>query len=282
MISIAASKSRDDVAPDVPEQSSRAAAAWRDLAAGAARSWMWTALALQDIKLRYRGSVLGPFWLTISTVIMVAAMGAIYSRLFGMELTTYLPYLTIGLIVWQFVSAVVTEGCGTFLQVESVIQQIPIPFSIHAYRGVCRNLIVLAHSFVIIPVVLLVFPQPLDWHVLESVLGLALLTVNSLWISILLGMVSTRFRDIPPIVASFLQVLFFVTPVFWPLEAAGQWKPILELNPGFAAIDVIRAPLLGQPVTPSSWIILILATLLGSAVTFALFARFRTRIAYWI
>src|SRR5436305_11662975 len=179
MISVAASRSRDAVAPDVPALSSRAAAAWRDLTAGAARSWMWTALALQDIKLRYRGSVLGPFWLTISTVVMVAAMGAIYSRLFGMELSTYLPYLTIGLIVWQFVSAVVTEGCGTFLQVESVIQQIPIPFSIHAYRGVCRNLIVLAHSFGMIPVVLLVFPQPLDWHLIESLVGLTLLAVNS-------------------------------------------------------------------------------------------------------
>jgi len=135
---------------------------------------------------------------------------------------------------------------------------------------------------VIIPVVLLVFPQPLDWHVLESVVGLALLAVNSFWITILLGMVSTRFRDIPPIVASFLQVMFFITPVFWPLEAAGEWKPILVLNPGFAAIDVIRAPLLGQAVTPSSWIILSVATLLGSAATFAVFARFRTRIAYWI
>lgn len=282
MFSIAQPEPAGETMRDLHALPSRADAAWRDLRAGTSRSWMWTALALQDIKLRYRGSVLGPFWLTISTLVMVAAIGAIYSRLFGMDLTTYLPYLAIGLIIWQFVSSLITEGCDTFLRVESVIQQIPIPFSIHAYRGVCRNLIVLAHSFVIIPIVLLVFPQHLDWRALESVLGLALLAVNGFWVSILLGMVSARFRDIPPIVANFLQVLFFVTPVFWPIEAAKEWTPVLALNPAFAAIDVIRAPLLGQPVMPSSWIILSAATVLGCAATFALFARFRTRIAYWI
>jgi ABC-2 type transport system permease protein/lipopolysaccharide transport system permease protein len=256
--------------------------AWRDLADGAAKSWMWTALALQDIRLRYRGSVLGPFWLTISTVVMVAAMGMIYSTLFHMAIATYLPYLTIGLIIWQFISTVITEGCETFLRADSVIQQIPIPFSIHAYRLVCRNLLVLAHSFVIIPIVLVIFRQSIHWRVVEAVAGVALLSVNALWISVLLGLVSTRFRDVPPIVASFLQVAFFLTPVFWPLDAVGRWSPILALNPLFAAIDVIRAPLLGASAVATSWTIVLLSTLLGCALTFALFARFRTRIAYWI
>src|SRR5436305_3892334 len=116
MISVAASRSRDAVAPDVPALSSRAAAAWRDLTAGAAKSWMWAALALQDIKLRYRGSVLGPFWLTISTLVMVVAMGLIYGRLFHVDTANYLPYLALGLIVWGAFSSMITEGCETFLR----------------------------------------------------------------------------------------------------------------------------------------------------------------------
>jgi ABC-type polysaccharide/polyol phosphate export permease len=282
MVSVVGSQASGDAAISVPDLSSRAVAAWRDLTEGAARSWMWTALALQDIKLRYRGSVLGPFWLTISTVVMVAAMGGIYSSLFHMEVATYLPYLTIGLVIWQFISTVITEGCETFLRAESVIQQIPIPFSIHAYRGVCRNLLVLAHSCVIIPIVLAIVGQPISWRVVEAVAGLALLAINAFWVSVLLGMVSARFRDVPPIVGNFLQVTFFLTPVFWPLDAVGSWKPILALNPLFAAIDVIRAPLLGTSTVASSWLIVVASTVIGCAVSFALFARFRTRIAYWI
>jgi len=282
MLSVVHTETVGGVAQPLPVTSSNAAVAWRDLLEGAAKSWIWTALAIQDIRLRYRGSVLGPFWLTISMLVMAGAMGLIYSRLFGVDAKTYLPFLVTGLVVWQFISAIVTEGCDTFLRAQSVIQQIPMPFSIHVYRTVCRNLLVLAHSFVVIPIGLVVFRLAVGWHVLETAAGLAVLALNGVWISILLGMLSARFRDIPPIVANFMQIGFFITPIFWPIDALGDWKPIAALNPLFAAIDVVRAPLLGNGVSATSWIVLLGTTLLGCGVTFALFARFRTRIAYWI
>jgi homopolymeric O-antigen transport system permease protein len=282
MFSVVGPEARRGSVGRLPAAPSRATVAWHDLAEGAARSWMWAALALQDIKLRYRGSILGPFWLTISTVVMVVTVGAIYSTLFHLDAAAYLPYLAIGLVIWQFISTVITEGCDTFLRAESVIQQIPIPFSIHAYRAVCRNLMVLAHSFVIIPIAIFIFGPAMSWRVVEAVAGLVMLAINALWISVLLGIVSARFRDVPPIVGNFLQVTFFLTPVFWPIEAVGAWKSILALNPLFAAIDVIRAPLLGTAAVATSWTIMCASTAVGCAVSFLLFARFRARIAYWI
>src|SRR5579863_72172 len=112
-----------------PAQPSDARLAWADLIEGLSRSWMWSALAWQDVKLRYRGSILGPFWLTISTVIMIVAMGVIFSRIFGQEPRTYMPYLMTGLVIWQFVQNSIAEGCNTFLAVASVLQQVPMPFS---------------------------------------------------------------------------------------------------------------------------------------------------------
>jgi ABC-type polysaccharide/polyol phosphate export permease len=282
MLSVVRSQTGNGEARLLPMPPSRAAVAWRDLVDGAARSWIWTALAFQDIRLRYRGSMLGPFWLTISTLVMAASMGLIYSRLFGVDIQTYLPYLITGLVIWQFISGIVTDGGETFVRAQSVIQQIPMPFSLHAYRAVCRNLLVLAHSLVIIPIGLVAFHVAVDWHVVEAAAGLALLAINGVWISIFLGMLSARFRDVPPIVANFMQVGFFVTPVFWPIDSLGEWKRLAALNPLFAGIDVVRAPLLGAAVNDSSWIVLLCSTLLGCGITFALFARFRTRIAYWI
>jgi len=282
MVSVAISEVEPDGAAEWPPLPSRAALAWRDLVDGFGRSWMWSALALQDIKLRYRGSVLGPFWLTISTLVMVAAMGFIYGRLFRIDTANYLPYLALGLIVWGTFSSIITEGCETFLREQSVIQQVPIPFSIHAYRNVCRNFIVLAHNLVIVPIGLVLFAIPVNWHSLEIIPGFLLLAINGFWISILLGLISARFRDVPPIVASFLQVLFFVTPIFWPVEMLGDWQAIATLNPLFAAIDVVRAPLLGVAPAENSWLVLSLMTVFGCGLTFAVFARFRTRIAYWI
>jgi|SRR5579862_4422467 len=283
MAFVASSEIETETAAAWPAPPSRAVLAWRDVNEGWHKRWMWRALALQDIKLRYRGSVLGPFWLTISTLSMVVAMGLIYPRLFRVDTARYIPYLAIGLILWQLLQSLFTDGCDTFLREESVIQQVPIPFSIHAYRCVYRNFIVLAHNLAILPLGVAVLGMPITWHLVEIVPGVLLLAINGMWISILFGLVSARFRDVPPIVGSFLQVLFFLTPVMWPLEAFGSdWRSIVGLNPFFAAIDVVRAPLLGEAPTESSWIVLLVTTAIGLVVSFAAFARFRSRIAYWI
>src|SRR3981081_1420012 len=101
MVSVASTQLEPLNAADWPAPPGRAALAWRGVAAGFSRVWMWSALAGQGLKLRVRGSMLGPFWLTISTLVMVVAMGVIYAQLFHQEPSTYLPFLTVGLIVWQ-------------------------------------------------------------------------------------------------------------------------------------------------------------------------------------
>ncbi len=267
---------------NLPRPVSRTEAAWADLVEGMSKSWMWSAMAMQDIKMRYRGSLLGPFWLTISMAIMIAAMGLIYARLFKMEINQYLPFLTVGLVVWNFVSTVITEGCETFLSAHNIITQVRLPFSLHAWRTVYRNLIVLAHNAVIVPLVLIIFSVPVGWTVVFVIPALVILTINGIWVSILLGMISARYRDVPPIVMSFVQVIFFITPIFWPPEALGIWMQALPLNPLFAAVDVVRAPLLGSKPLDYSWTVLLTVTVAGSVGTFSLFAKFRPRIAYWI
>jgi ABC-type polysaccharide/polyol phosphate export permease len=213
---------------------------------------------------------------------MVVAMGVIFSRIFDQETRTYMPYLMTGLVIWQFIQNSITEGCNTFLSVASVLQQVPMPFSIHAYRTVYRNLLVLGHNSVIVPIGILIFGVPIDWHIILVVPALFLLAINGVWAGLLLGAVSARFRDIPPIIANFLQVVFFVTPIFWPANRLGRWETLAELNPVFAAIDITRAPLLGLAPAPFSWIVMSAFTVVGCTISFLFFARFRHRIAYWI
>jgi ABC-type polysaccharide/polyol phosphate export permease len=253
-----------------------------DLTAGMSRSWIWTRLAYQDIKERYRGSVLGPFWVTLTNLVMIVTMGVIYARLFKVEPGSYVPYIMTGLLTWQFISGIISESCFTFTSAQHVIQQVPMPFSVQAYRVVYRNLIVFAHNAVIIPFGLLLFEVPVRWNIIEIVPAIAVLSFNGWWTALLLGTISTRFRDIPPIVTNVVQVLFFLTPIFWPLSSAGDLKDLLRFNPLFAAIDVVRAPLLGLAPEPTSWPILLGCSVFGGLLSFLFFVRFRERIAYWI
>ena len=145
---------------------------------------------------------------------MIAGMGFLYAKLFNQSPETYLPFLSIGLVVWQLISGITTEGCHTFLAAESIIRQVPMPFSVHVYRVVCRNFFVLAHNFVVIPVLMIAFSVPFGWNILLVLPGLFVLAINGVWVGLLLGMVSARYRDIPGIVGSLLQVVFLATPIF--------------------------------------------------------------------
>jgi len=189
----------DDII-DMPEPPTRAGSAVADIIDGFRLNWLWMRLAHQDMRLRYRGSMLGPFWQTITTIVMIGSMGYIYAKLFHAELKDYLPMLTVGLIFWQFSAGMITEGCGTFDAVRGIIQQVKIPFSLHAFRLVYRNVLILAHSFVIVPIVLVIFPHPIQWlQLFELVPGLLLTVINGIALSMLLGTVSYTHLTLPTI-----------------------------------------------------------------------------------
>lgn len=255
--------------------------ALQDIADGTRQWWMWRAMAWQDILQRYRGSMLGPFWLTISMSVMIGALGFLYSQLFRIEISTYLPFLCVGLIVWTMISTILQDACSTFIGVDQIVRQIKLPYTVHAYRVVCRNLIIAAHNIVVYAGVVILFDIPVSATMLVALAGVALILFNGFWVSIILGMVCGRFRDVPQIVASVIQIAFFVTPVIWRPELLQERGALALWNPLFGFIDLVRAPLLNQMPHPSSWITTLTVTAVGGVAAFYIFARFRARIPYW-
>jgi ABC-type polysaccharide/polyol phosphate export permease len=253
-----------------------------DVADGVRRRELWTTLGWQDIRQRYRRSVLGPFWVTLSMAVMTASMGVLYSQLFGQSVSDYLPFLTIGLVMWGFISALVTDGCQTFISAESMIKQVRMPLTVHVWRQIWRNLIILAHNAVVVLAVLALFGRTPHWQVLLLPVAIALLVVNGWWIAAVLGALSARFRDIPQLVGSLLQVLFFLTPVIWSTDLLGTRTWLVDANPAYHMIEIVRAPLLGRGAEPLSWLFVVVFSLAGTAAALLLLSRFRARIAYWI
>jgi ABC-type polysaccharide/polyol phosphate export permease len=261
---------------------SQAARACEDLQLGAMSWSLWGMLGWHDIRKRYRRSVLGPFWLTLSMAVLVASLGFIYGSLFNFHLSDYLPFLALGLAIWNFVAAILNEGCHSFLEFESLIKHVRMPLSVHALRVVWRNLIILAHNAVIFVVMALWLGLWPGFGLLEAMLGVVLLVVNAVWIALLLGIACARFRDIQPITGSVVQLLFFITPVMWKPELMAERQLLITLNPIYYLMEVVRGPLLGETLPFSTWAGALLITALGWSLTFAVYVRFRKRIAYWL
>src|SRR6185369_5295134 len=129
---------------------------------------------------------LGPFWLTISTALFIAGMGPLYGALMGQPASQYIHFLAVGFIFWQFISALITEGCQTFISAEGFIKQTRLPMTVYALRVVWRNVLILAHNFIIVILVTAYFMPRWDWAVLTVPAGVVVIALNGVWIALLL------------------------------------------------------------------------------------------------
>jgi ABC-2 type transport system permease protein len=265
---------------------------WRkaadDLIGGWKQRQLWGHLAWQDIRQRYRRSVLGPIWITISMAVTAVALGVLYAGLFQNDLSVQLPYILVGFIVWAFISGCISEGSEVFITNEGLIKQLPAPLSVHVYRLVWRQVLFFAHNMIVYAVMFVIFPQPLGWTSLTVFPALVLLAVNGAWVALLLGIVTTRFRDMAPITQSLVQLLFFLTPIVWIYQdlldnpAVADRARLVEFNPLLHFIEIVRQPLLGEEQHLRHWIVVLVITVVGWALTFAVVRRFRSRVAYWV
>lgn len=253
-----------------------------DLYRGACAAPLWTMLGWNDIRLRYRRSVLGPFWITLSMTLLIIVLGFVYSQIFHVDIREYLPYLALGFIVWGFISSSLNECCGAFQDSERIIKQVGIPLSVFVLRVVWRNFIVLLHTIVLIVPIWLIFGILPNAYTLLALPGMLLVFINQCWLGLFLAVVSTRYRDIPPIVTTLLQIVMFATPIMWPVSSLSNHLYIANFNPFYHLIEVIRAPLLGQAPNTLSWEVTSTLDLVG--VIFAAWWLERTRrtIVYWL
>jgi ABC-type polysaccharide/polyol phosphate export permease len=256
--------------------------ALRDLRASAERIDLAWSLAWHDVVSRYRGSILGPFWITLSMGLMVMGIGVVYANLFGITLKDFLPLVALGIVFFGAISGMITEGCGTFIGAAGMLSQTSLPMFTFVWRTVFRNLINLAHHMVIVVAVLIYYGYWRHSNVPVAMIGLVFMVLNTAWISMLVGIASARFRDIPQIVISVMQFAMFVTPVFWPVNRLGRHQAVLDLNPFYHLLEAVRAPLMGSDVAPHTYLFLAVMAAAGWALTFSIFATIRRRIVHYL
>lgn len=247
-------------------------------------SWrIWLLLSWQDIKLRYRRSQLGPFWITLSMAITIYTMGFLYGHLFKQNLTYYFPFLASGMLIWAMISTIINESTASFIEGEGYLKQIKTPFSIYIMRVVSRNFIIFLHNVVVLIPIMIYFHVPIGWHIFMAFFGISMILLNGFIFGVLFAMLGARYRDIAVIIQNLIQVAFFLTPIMWmPQLLAAKYAWIFKINPFAQFIEIARAPLIGQSV---SWYTInfnIACALIGACVVFFVFKSFRRRIVYWI
>lgn len=255
-----------------------------DLLAAFNRLHLVLMLGWQDIKQRYRRSKLGPFWLTISMAVMISMIGIIFGQALGVALADYLPFVATGIIFWNFISTGINEGSTAFISSSGMIRQLALPLTIYPLRVIWRNIVVLGHNLAILPFVFFIVGRDVNFNLFLIIPGFVILVINMFWLAVFLGVLCTRFRDMPPIIGSLIQVFFYITPIIWMPSTVNarvsSW--IVNCNPAYHLLELVRAPILGYNPSILSWGIGVGLLVLGSVVTLFFFGMYRNRIAYWV
>ena len=294
-----------------PSDSRTLARALEDIRGGLKARDLWSHLGWQDIKQRYRRSIIGPLWITISMGVTAVGLGVLYSVLFGSPISTFLPYVTTGFVVWGFINGCLLEGMETFISNEGLIKHLPAPLSVYALRTVWRQTLMFAHNLIIYLIMLAIFfrflnepyttsgiacglPDAGVCHpgisliALTAIPGFLLIALNGLWVTLLFGIISTRFRDIPQVINALIQLMFYMTPIVWTPDVIfgkpdREWAKVLfQFNPLYHFVQVVRAPLIGQTATMTSWLVVVGFTVVGWALALFAMRNYRSRVSYWV
>jgi ABC-type polysaccharide/polyol phosphate export permease len=235
-----------------------------------------------DTRARYRRSVLGPFWIVLGTAIGVAGLGYLWSAILKVDQATFIPSLTIGLVVWQFVSGGIVEAPAVFVRYAQTIRNIPTPFLIYPMQLMMRQWINFGHNLIVVAVVMLLYVR--GWSAVQLLFfpGILLVTMNLLWISAVLALLGARFRDLDPLIGAVMPMLFFLSPVIYRPEHLPFATWIVSLNPMAYFIAAIRDPLQGTVPPALVYFVLVGMAIGGWFLTLRLYEYRRSRIPFWI
>lgn len=256
-----------------------------DLLEGAGRVQLWLAFASDEIQQRYRRSKLGLAWIVISYLIFVGSISLFFGNFSDLNHQSFAVYVAVNFAIFTFLLANITDGCAVFWIARSWISSAPLPHSIHVFKSVSRSLFVFAINMLVAMIIFFAYGNKLTLVAWEAIPAFFLLCIDAVFVQLILGYISARYRDIEHLVQSITRVLFFITPVLWVRDehtAPGVRNTIAELNPLTHALEIFSAPILGKHADLNSWLVMLCLSVALFLLAMVVGGFANRRLPYWL
>ena len=238
-----------------------------------------------DFAVQYRKTMIGPVWVLLGPTLFISTLGVLFSEVSNVDANQFIPHLAIGLITWTLVSGFITGSTTVFQRSRAQIMQGGMSLLDIVAVDVMRTVLHFLHQIVIILVIFFYYDLTWTLHSWVSLLGLVILIANGTWLTMFLGIVGARYRDLSEVVTAVMRIAFLATPIIWlPAErgSGGIMGAFLTFNPLYHFLDIVRAPLLGQSIAPLTWIVVGTITVIGFLVTIVFYRRLGFRVPLWV
>ncbi len=198
--------------------------------------WQYRELAIElfwtHLKLRYVGSVLGFIWTMLNPMLYIATYWFVFSYIVRMGLPNYPLFLIPGFLAWNFTFGALVSASESILQSKYLITKIAFPSEILPLTSVAVCLFDFLVSLAIYLLAVVILPPAVPIQIIALPLVIIMQILITIGISMLVACSSVFFRDIPKLVQVLGTLLFFLTPIFYPLSFIPEaWQPLVRLNP---------------------------------------------------
>lgn len=241
-------------------------------------------LGALDVKQRYRRSALGPVWITIATALNIAGLAIVFGTVFQAPLRDYVPYLACGIVLWSYFTTLFLEASDLLLEQRQNILERRISFFELSGRLLFRNFYIFLHNYVFLLALIVIFQKFSFGAFILSAIGFILVSVCMFFVSIIFSIMGARFRDLTPIVSSFLQMGFYFTPIVWEpalMEERGR-SIMVDANPFYHLIQTVRGPMLGDDLPVLSYVVVIALIVMLAPLSVYFIHRYGPRVSYWM
>lgn len=199
-----------------------------------------------DLRNRYRRTVLGIGWSLMNPILMMVVLCAVFAQIFKVSIQDHAPFVLAGIGIWGFLSSTIMEGCNSIYAGEKYIRSTPMPMAIYALRtliGIAFQFVIILGLTLVITLVLRGYENPIT--LLALVPSFIILCFFGWSMSVLFGFANVYFPDTQQIANVLLQILFYLTPVFYPpnLIRISFVQTFLRFNPLAALVSIVREPL---------------------------------------
>jgi ABC-type polysaccharide/polyol phosphate export permease len=238
--------------------------------------------AWTETQARYRRSVLGPFWITLGTLVGGLGLAVVWASILEVQFSTFVPYVTLGIVLWQVISSTITESAGNFYRNVASLHERPISPYFFTYQIVLKGMVTLLHSVPFVFVIIIYLNSGTFGTEMWAIPGLFLVLGNLVWMSHVIGFLGARFRDLEPLLINTMPLLFFFTPVLYEPGRLGSYRFFADMNPIFYLIDVVRGPLIGNTPGFAIYASLFFAMIIGNYLSARINHMVSRRFLHWL
>jgi ABC-type polysaccharide/polyol phosphate export permease len=208
-------------------------------------------LVKQDLKNKYRNSLIGVGWSLLTPLGLVLIIGTVFSKVLGQPMRDFIPFLFSGLIPWLYLVQCAEGGTIAFISAEGYIKQTQTPIEIFPVRVCLVAFVNLIYSLIAYFIIyLFIEPDKFNFNMLFLIASLIIWIILGISLSTLSGIINTYIRDFAPLQSLALQGLFYATPIMYPANILkkSHFEWIYKWNPFYYLIEIIRKPMLGEPI----------------------------------